>query len=127
MAALPFAWAAATWFIYQARDYHETYLGRTYLVYAIVLAIPPLISNRTIFRVVTLALVPLIFIAGVAQLDISLWPTILPLLLAQIRIPDERRKTMGLLSLISTACVLGLLAVFITGEIIAEYRTYGPS
>jgi hypothetical protein len=68
----------------------EDYLGTTFVIYGLVLAVPQLARTRRTFTLTCAVLACLVLLAGALLIEAGVWallPAIVPLLLAIVRIP----------------------------------------
>lgn len=73
-------------------DFDEPDVGAMFVIEGVILAMPQLARRRDAFAVACLTLAVLVFFAGGLLVEAGFWiflPTLVPLLLAMIRIPER--------------------------------------
>ncbi|MEV8504614.1 hypothetical protein AB0368_07255 [Actinoplanes sp. NPDC051475] len=111
MASLALFWLAITWTVYTLNHYEYDYLNTTLAIYAGVLVVPLLVRNRKAFKVTCIVIAVLVALHVLMELQLNLIMATVPLLLAQVRIPENSRKELAPKVLAVTALLLAVIAV----------------
>ncbi|MEU4235919.1 hypothetical protein [Actinoplanes sp. NPDC026619] len=95
----------------------EAYVGKTAIIYGVILATPTLTRRKDTFMVICGFLAVLVLIAGVLLIEAGYWvylPAALPLLLAMIRIPERWTPFATPVILAATAALLVYFAFLVS-------------